>query len=83
VPNAARTLINTLNEMAVATWATQPARDFLVVYDAVTPSGTRSRFTARQPITNIHNSRSETAVRSYLQRRHSKCDIQIVTLEFK
>jgi hypothetical protein len=79
----ARNLLDTLHEMAVATWADQPKRDFAVVYDAVTPKGTRSRFTVRSAVSQIHNAMSETAVRSYLQRRHPQCDIQIVNLSFK
>lgn len=81
--NDARALLDTLHEMAVATWAEQPKKNFAVVYDAVTPRGTRSRFSATGPVSNFHNAMSETAVRSYLRTRHPQCDIQIVKLEFK
>jgi hypothetical protein len=71
-----------LREMAMR--ATDPNR-FRVDYYAITrtPKGSMSRFTITSTLDNIRgNSRSETAVLAYLQRKHPCCDIQINSLEF-
>lgn len=80
--NPARELLQILNEKD-GVFAPRPPSAFVVDYIARTPRGTQTRFNTRQALTQIQGAQSETAVRSYLQRRHPLCEIQIQKLEFK
>ncbi len=54
-----------------------------VDYYAITPKGSRTRFQENIALNQMPgNPQSETAVRSYLQRKRSGCDIQINTISF-
>lgn len=79
----ARQLLDTLSEMAVMTWNAPTKTQFKVEYFAVTPSGTRTRFTTTQSLSVVNKSTSETAVYAFLKKRHPKADIEILKLEYR
>lgn len=57
----------------------------VVDYYAITPKGTKSRFTNRGIALNqmSGNPRSETAILGYLKKQHPACDIQINNISFR
>lgn len=64
-------------------FAKQPSQ-FSVAYYAVSPTGTQARFDRTTGLVQLrNNAKSETAVRSYLQKLHPRCDIQIINLEYR
>jgi hypothetical protein len=55
----------------------------MVDYYAITPKGSRTRFRENIGLNQMPgNPQSETAVRSYLQRKRPGCDIQINNIDF-
>jgi hypothetical protein len=61
----------------------RPATTARVDYYAITPKGSRTRFQENIGLNQMPgNPQSETAVRSYLQRKRPGCDIQINTIDF-
>ena len=52
-----------------------------VDYYAITPRGTRGRFTRSVALSQIRGARSETAIYFYLKTLHPACDIQIQQME--
>lgn len=62
----------------------RPATRAVVDYYAITPKGTKSRFSNRGiGLVNMPgNPHSETAVLAYLKKQHPGCDIQINDIQF-
>lgn len=54
-----------------------------VDYYAITPRGSRTRFTRSVALAQIRGARSETAVYFYLKTLHPLCDIQIQQMELR